>query len=861
MQAFRTAPSENQIAFAFMSESDVPKPEAMLSGPYALGNGPGDNGLIPLVLAAVAAGTVVLGLIASSAAEPLLLTLLALFAMLGVFLIFGVLAGHIRIGERVRENDLVKALADNLDDAVLVTRHDGAAIYANRMFRDLAGMTAGGDLRGLDTLFSGEPRAAAAFFRLSRAASRAEPWREEIEIPGRPGEARRLLRVAERPCTVPGHERELGPLVLWSIQDVTDERARQASAMHTLESTLERLDAAPVGLMEVDGRGVVRRINATFLRWLSLEPVGLAERALKLGDIISQQGVELIKAAASTFQTAGAGVDLDVAVERGQVVPLRVFARRDSSGTLLIAAYPRESAGAAPSDAGSAEMRLTRFFQTAPFGIGTVGADGRLVASNAAFARMISDGAVSAGMGAVEVLCRSASPETQRIVDEGLKQALAGTASFTPIDITVGPKHDVSLRLYIVPLTQANDAREAAVLYLIDATEQKALEAKFAQSSKMEAVGKLAGGIAHDFNNVLTAIIGFSDLLLQTHRPTDPAYKDIKNIQQSAYRAAGMVRQLLAFSRRQTQEIEILQLGDLTTDMASMLKTSVGEKIVFKSQTSRDLWYVKADRTQINQVVLNLAVNARDAMPDGGSLTIRTRNVTERESQKLDLHGMPVGEYVLIEAEDTGTGMSAEVMAKIFEPFFTTKGVGKGTGLGLATVYGIVKQSGGYIYAESHVGRGTTFRVFLPRYLPENEDEIVAQKSAKKERPQDLTGSGRVLLVEDEDVVRSFAVRALKRQGYEVLEASTGVEALEVMEAHDHKVDIVVSDVVMPEMDGPTLLKELRKRNPDLKIIFVSGYPHEAFETSLDKDQQFAFLPKPFSLPQLAAKVKEQLGR
>ncbi|MGQ0673708.1 MAG: response regulator, partial [Hyphomicrobium sp.] len=238
------------------------------------------------------------------------------------------------------------------------------------------------------------------------------------------------------------------------------------------------------------------------------------------------------------------------------------------------------------------------------------------------------------------------------------------------------------------------------------------------------------------------------------------------------------------------------------------------------------------------------------------------RNITERDSQKLGQASVATGEYVAIEVEDTGVGMTREVLANIFEPFFTTKGVGKGTGLGLATVYGIVKQSGGYIFPDSEPGRGTIFRVYLPRHVPDSEDEIVGQKAAKKtEAAIDLTGSGRVLLVEDEDAVRSFAVRALKRQGYEVLEATTGVEALEVMRRIDGKVDIVVSDVVMPEMDGPTLLKKLRQTNPDLKIIFVSGYPNEAFEESLGSGQQFAFLAKPFSLPQLAAKVKEELAR
>ena len=714
-------------------------------------------------------------------------------------------------------------------------------------------------LNALEALLGTDPRAAAAYFRLERAASRGEPRREEIEI-AVPGEAPRLLHVAHRPCTVPGYERELGPLVLWTVSDVTAEHARQMSAAQTLEATLERLDSVPAGLMEVDARGTVRRLNATLLRWLGIDPVGLSQRGLKLTDIMAPDDAELIASAAAAFYTHGAGVDLDVALEKGVSVPLRFFARRDAEGGLMIAAFRRE-AGNEDGGPDTAEIRFARFFQSAPFGIATLGSDGRLMSTNAAFARIIPDGQTAIGQMATDVLCRTADADTSATVSTAVKQVLAGTPSLTPLDITVGPEGAFSCRLYLAPLTQARDAREAAILYVIDATEQKALEARFAQSSKMEAVGKLAGGIAHDFNNVLTAIIGFSDLLLQTHRPTDPAHKDIMNIRSSATRAAGLVAKLLAFSRRQTLQAEPLLLTEALAEWHPLVNRMIGETVELKITPSRDLWYVKTDRTQLEHVILNLANNAKDAMPDGGTLTIATRNVTERESRKLAPEGMPLGEYVVVEIADTGSGMAPEVMAKIFEPFFTTKGVGKGTGLGLATVYGIVKQSGGYIYPSSTLGKGTTFRIYLPRYLPDNEEELVAQKAQRRGPPQDLTGSGRVLLVEDEDVVRSFAVRALKRQGYEVLEASTGVEALEVMEKVGGNVDIVVSDVVMPEMDGPTLLKELRKKNPSLKIIFVSGYPHEAFETSLDKNEQFAFLPKPFSLPQLAAKVKEQLGR
>jgi two-component system cell cycle sensor histidine kinase/response regulator CckA len=384
----------------------------------------------------------------------------------------------------------------------------------------------------------------------------------------------------------------------------------------------------------------------------------------------------------------------------------------------------------------------------------------------------------------------------------------------------------------------------------------------------MDMVGQLAGGIAHDFNNVLSAIMMANDFLLNAHKPTDPSFQDIMQIKQNATRAATLVRQLLAFSRRQTLRPQVLDLGDALSDLTMLLRRLIGEKVKLDLVHGRDLWPVKVDVSQFEQVIVNLAVNARDAMPDGGKLIVKTANMGAEEAAQLSYKGMPAADYVRIDITDTGTGIPADIIDKIFEPFFSTKEVGKGTGLGLSTVYGIVKQTGGFVYVDSEPGKGTSFRIFLPRHRPEPEaatDAHATNGAAReagtappKPRP-DLTGQGTILLVEDEEGLRSLNARGLRSRGYSVIEASNGIEAMEALEEKNGAVDLVVSDVVMPEMDGPTLLKEMRARNPNLRIIFVSGYAEDAFEKSLPENEQFAFLPKPFTLTQLVAAVKETM--
>jgi two-component system cell cycle sensor histidine kinase/response regulator CckA len=356
-----------------------------------------------------------------------------------------------------------------------------------------------------------------------------------------------------------------------------------------------------------------------------------------------------------------------------------------------------------------------------------------------------------------------------------------------------------------------------------------------------------------------------NDFLLNAHKPTDPSFQDIMQIKQNATRAATLVRQLLAFSRKQTLRPQVLDLREALSDIDRLLKRLIGEKVALEIQHGRDLWPVKADLSQFEQVIVNLAVNARDAMPDGGKLTVRTANVSAADAEKLSYKGMPAADYVRIDVIDTGTGIASDIVDKIFEPFFSTKEVGKGTGLGLSTVYGIVKQTGGFVYVDSQAGQGTSFRIFLPRHhaeqeLPEAAGADAAKEPAEPKRAADLTGQGTILLVEDEDGLRSLNARGLRSRGYSVIEASNGIEAMEALEQKNGAVDLVVSDVVMPEMDGPTLLREMRSRNPNLKIIFVSGYAEDAFEKSLPENEQFAFLAKPFALSALVEKVKQTMA-
>jgi two-component system cell cycle sensor histidine kinase/response regulator CckA len=491
---------------------------------------------------------------------------------------------------------------------------------------------------------------------------------------------------------------------------------------------------------------------------------------------------------------------------------------------------------------------LDAFAAASPFGAALLeGEDpfeARIIEANPALAAMAGGGRPGAVFG--ELIEPSSRADAAQRLSAGAVAALEVRLAHDPAKIA---------HLYL----SKSDGRWVA--YLVDVSEQKQIELQLAQSQKMQAIGQLAGGVAHDFNNLLTAIFMQLDVLAARHPVGDPSYEGLNEIRQTSARAADLVRKLLAFSRKQTVQRETLDLGELISEFEVLLRRVLYEDVKLETEYGRSLPQVRADRGQLETAVMNLAVNARDAVRahGGGTVRIRTARVTQEEAAALGYPGAQ-GDQALIEVSDDGPGIPPQVMDKIFDPFFTTKPVGEGTGLGLATVYGIVKQSDGWIAVDSRPEEGAAFRIFLPVHVPVAGAAEAAPAPVKtRPAPRDLSGAGRILFVEDEDAVRGVAAKLLRARGYEVIEAGSGEEALELAEQHAGEIDLMISDVVMPGMQGPDLLKHAKVYLNGAPVMFISGYAESEFSDLLEGETNVSFLPKPIDIKTLAERVKQQL--
>ncbi len=813
------------------------------------------------------------GLFRDRFGEPVLLGILFIFGLVGFFYLFGSMLGFIQLAPKPNGDAFSKAFLDTSANGLVITDDRGRILYANRSYADMTGAKGAADLKSVEAILSREDEAANILYRMTNMLRDGREADEEFRLT-RPltgqRDGARWYRARARALEVGGAAR---PYFVWELADISQERAEQERFFQDLQRAIDHLDHAPAGFFSADSDWRIVYLNATLADWLGIDLASFTSGEMSVPQIVAGDGMALLRSIrAEPGETRSATVDIDLEKRNGEILPVRVLHsvtanRQGVMGESRTIVLNRSGADNMQSDVHTAEMRFNRFFNSAPMAIAGVSRDGRIVRTNARFLSLFS-GLID--QDAIERRLRFDRVVHERDRDKLMKAIEAAAdkrAEIEPVDTVHSEQEDRHIRLYVSATADGAgaDADESAIIYAVETTEQKALEAQMAQSQKMQAVGQLAGGIAHDFNNVLTAIIMASDLLLSNHRPSDPSFPDIMNIKQNANRAASLVRQLLAFSRRQTLRPQVLELTDVMADLRMLLSRLAGNDVKLSVEHGRDLWPVKVDIGQLEQVIVNLVVNARDAMPQGGSVGIRTANIQAADCARFGYREMQPADFVMIEVEDTGTGIAPEIKSKIFEPFFTTKEVGKGTGLGLSMVYGIIKQTGGYIFCDSEVGKGTTFRIFLPRHVrdhvAETADQLLADTVSAKapDGARDLSGTATVLLVEDEDAVRMGGVRALTSRGYTVHEAASGAEALEMFNELNGEVDIIVSDVVMPEMDGPTLLREVRKIQPDIKFVFVSGYAEDAFAKNLPADAKFGFLPKPFSLKQLASTVKDML--
>ncbi|HMP55407.1 MAG TPA: response regulator [Novosphingobium sp.] len=708
------------------------------------------------------------------------------------------------------------------DLALAVTDRANRLVCANPCFEGWFGTEAAPPRLPVD---------AASLERLSRAARAA--WRDGrgradlIEAEGRrwQAEAERAGRAED--------------FLVWRIAEI-----RAPDPMADLVRALDgkpgrALSQAGIAAAVVDPDGLIRASSAGFARRATGDPLA----ALAGREFVS-------------FLRQDEGDRITWAREGRNGAPLRLYfipvADPDAAGDpdpdttpslmLLVDAGTGLGEGAGGEGSG-AVPHLEALLAQLPLGLAMADRDGRLLFANPAFMRAAGREGQAAPTYPTDLVVQ----EDKGPLSDAIRRFAQGPATSGDIAVRLAGQAEDPVSLSLAGVRGLGEA--AVLLGLTDSSEETRLKRQVAQATKMQAVGQLAGGVAHDFNNVLTAILGTCDLMLLRHTPGDSDYDDIVQIRANSNRAASLTRQLLAFSRQQTLRPEVLQMPDVVTDVSQMLRRLIGEKIRLDVRHDRDLGPVRADPGQLEQVIVNLCVNARDAMGGKGVLSLRTRRFTATDVRAMRSDILPVADYTALEVQDTGSGIAPDHLGKIWEPFFTTKDQGKGTGLGLSTVYGIVKQSGGFIFADSELGRGTTFTVYLPVHRGE---EPVRTAVAASPRAQ-WSGGGRVLLVEDEDTVRMVAERALTRAGYSVVVARDGEEGLEKVESGDG-FDLIVTDVVMPGMDGPAMARAIRKLAPAMPVLFMSGYAEEQLRRDIDLEG-VDFLPKPFSVPQIVDKV------
>ena len=740
---------------------------------------------------------------------------------------------------------------ENYPEPVLVTDRRGAARWGNRSYRELAqgigGLGQSFGLPTIDRIWAGAGGGDGAVYRLARAAARGEGACELL--PPLELQDGRIVRFHLE--TLP----QDNELTLWRLNEINQDEAGAGSAM------ADWAQHAPVGLFSLRANGEIAMANETLREWLG---VAEGDRLPKLADILTGDG------ARSVLNTRGgdavARIDGRLKARDGIESPVTIaieWAPGDPPvGRAVI--YGLSATGAPPgvaqamSDGREAGHTLDEMFASAPFGV--VRLDGSdpetaIIEDVNPVLVQLTGGAAVPGV----KFCDMFRWDDDRSATEAFAPAMGG--SNNKVELRLTGEDETYVHLVFAP---ARGGKRVA--YIIDVTSWKEMERQFSQANKMQAVGQLAGGVAHDFNNLLTAIRLNCDELLNRHPVGDPSYGELQAINSTVARAAGLVRKLLAFSRKQTFRMETLDAGDMLSDVSVLLRQILEESVRLDIVHGRDLPMIRADKGQLETALINLAANARDAMKDngGGTLTIRTSTLTDDDVRKVGAPNPREGAWVAIAVSDVGHGMDKETLGKIFEPFFTTKEAGKGTGLGLATVYGIVKQSGGFLYADSMPGEGTTFTIYLPGHEPSEEEAVELEEvkvaNAVEPAPADLAGTGRILLVEDEDAVRAIAAKTLVKRGYEVVEACDGEEAFEILEDDPDGFDLLLSDVVMPGLDGPGLLEKARDMLIDTRVVFISGYAAEHFSKTLSEEREVSFLPKPFTLTQLAEKVKEEIG-